>query len=186
MTLIRKPLTLSAKPPGQISKPMFKLGIISDTHGLVNETALAVRLLRGHDVQTIIHCGDIGGDAVVKAFQGIETHFVWGNMDGESEHMQRAIEETGNHLHGWFGSMERAGKRIAFLHGHQTDRLEQDASSGHWDLLCYGHTHVAAWQTQGLTIMLNPGAFKRVFRPTIAIVTLPDLTVERFDVYVPQ
>jgi hypothetical protein len=34
----------------------------------------------------------------------------------------------------------------------------------------------------GSTLVLNPGAFKRVFRPTIAIVTLPEMTVERFDV----
>ena len=161
---------------------MSKLGIISDTHGLVNETARAVQLFREHDVQVVIHCGDMGSGAVVRAFQGIETHFVLGNTDGESEILRCAAEETGNHFHGWFGSMERSGKRIAFLHGHQSGKFEQEIASGNWDLLCYGHTHVAALQMHGATMLLNPGAFKRVFRPTIAIVTLPDLTVERFDV----
>ena len=53
----------------------------------------------------------------------------------------------------------------------------------YWDLLCFGHTHTASLQMHGSTMLLNPGAFKRVFRPTVAIVTLPDMTVERFDVY---
>jgi len=160
---------------------MTKLGIISDTHGLLNETVLAVKLFRKSGVQVVIHCGDIGSSAVVKAFQGLETHFVFGNVDGNSETLRLAIEETGNHCHGWFGSLEQSGKRIAFLHGHQSERFDQELKGGNWDLLCYGHTHIAALQMQGSTLLLNPGAFERVFRPTIATVTLPDLTVERFD-----
>ena len=161
---------------------MLKLGVISDTHGLVNETVRAVHLFREHNVQTVIHCGDIGNSAIVKAFQGIETHFVLGNMDGASETIRLAAEETKNHFYGWFGAMERSGRRIAFLHGHQSLKIEQELESGNWDLICYGHTHVAALQMHGSTLLLNPGAFKRVFRPTIAIITLPDMTVERLDV----
>ena len=161
---------------------MSKLAVISDTHGLLKETLSAVQLFRKHDVQTVIHCGDIGGRAVVQAFQQIETHFVLGNMDADEESLRNAIKETGNHLHDWFGSIERAGKRIAFLHGHQSEKFEQESESGNWDLLCYGHTHIASLQIRGSTLLLNPGAFKRVFRPTIALVTLPDLTVERFDI----
>jgi len=163
-----------------------KLGVISDTHGLLNETVRAVQLFREHDVQTVVHCGDIGSSAVVRAFQGIETHFVLGNMDGgsmdgERETLQLAAEETGNHFHGWFGSIELSGKRIAFSHGH-LPQFEEELESGNWDLLCFGHTHVASLQIHGSTLLLNPGAFTRVFRPTIAIVTLPDMTVERFDI----
>ena len=161
---------------------MSTLGIISDTHGLLNETVQAVQLFLNHDVQTVIHCGDIGSSAVVRAFQGLETHFVFGNMDGESETLRLAAEETGNQLHGWFGSIERSGKRIAFLHGHQSHKFEQELASGNWDLICFGHTHVAAVEMRGSTMLLNPGAFKQVPRPTIAVVTLPDLTVERFTV----
>jgi putative phosphoesterase len=159
-----------------------KLGVLSDTHGLLNETMCAVQLFREHNVQTIIHCGDIGSSAIIKAFQGIETHFVLGNMDGENESLRLAAEETGNRLHGWFGSIEQSGKQIAFLHGHQSLKLEQELASGNWDLLCFGHTHVASLQIHGSTLLLNPGAFKRVFRPAIAIVTLPGLTIERFDI----
>jgi putative phosphoesterase len=160
---------------------MSKLGVISDTHGLLKETMLAIQCFQEHDVQTVIHCGDIGGAAIVMAFQGIETHFVFGNVDGENEELWFAAEETGNQFHGSFGSIELGGKRIAFLHGHESANFEQELESGNWDLLCFGHTHVTSLQMHGSTMLLNPGAFKRVFRPTIAIVTLPDLTIERFD-----
>jgi len=161
---------------------MSKLGVISDTHGCLNETILAVQCFREHDVQTVIHCGDIGGIAVVRAFQGLATHFVFGNVDDEAEELWFAAAETGNRFHGSFGSIELAGKCIAFLHGHDFAKFEQESASGHWDLLCFGHTHVASLQMHGSTMLLNPGAFKRVFRPTIAVVTLPDLNVERFDI----
>jgi putative phosphoesterase len=161
---------------------MAKLGVISDTHGCVDETILAVQLFREQDVQAVVHCGDIGSSAVVRALQGLETHFVLGNVDGGGETLRLAIEETGNHFHGLFGSIELAKKRIAFLHGHQTDKFDRESASGNWDLICYGHTHIAALQMHGATMLLNPGAFKKVFRPTVAIVTLPDLTVERYDI----
>lgn len=161
---------------------MSKLGIVSDTHGFLNETLLAVRLFREHGVQAVIHCGDIGGGGIVEAFQELEAHFVLGNMDCDEVTVRRVVEETGNHFHGWFGSIERAGKRIAFLHGHQSEKMDQEIESGNWDLICYGHTHVPALQMNGKTMLLNPGAFKNVLRPTIAIVTLPELTVERFDI----
>lgn len=157
---------------------MKKLGVLSDTHGNLADTLRAVALFRDRGVSTIVHCGDIGGEGIVRAFEGIETHFVYGNMDGENERLRRAAEETGNTLHGWFGSIELEGRRIAFLHGHRGDRFEQEAGSGNWDLLCYGHTHFPALQQRGGTLLLNPGAFQRVAVPRIAVVLLPELTVE--------
>ena len=159
-----------------------KLGIISDTHGRQNETVRAVQLFREQNVQTVIHCGDIGNDALVRTFRQLETHFVLGNMDGDPETLRRTIEETGNHFHGWFGSIERSGKRIAFMHGHESDKFERELESGNWDLLCYGHTYVTNLQMHGSTLLLNPGAFIRVPRPGVAVVTLPELNVEQFDV----
>jgi putative phosphoesterase len=161
---------------------MFKLGVLSDTHGLLAETQLAVQLFKEQGTEAVIHCGDIGGEDVVKVFQGIETHFVFGNCDGESGLLAAAAKKTGNKIHGWFGSIERAGKKIAFLHGHQTMRFEQEIESGRWDLICYGHTHSASLQMYGETLVLNPGAFKRVFRPSVAVIALPEMITEQFDV----
>ncbi|MDR0521035.1 MAG: YfcE family phosphodiesterase [Planctomycetaceae bacterium] len=159
-----------------------KLGVLSDTHGLLEETKLAVQIFRDQRVTAVIHCGDIGGSEIVRAFQGIPTHFVFGNSDGEDESAASAARETGNRLHGWFGSLELAGKRIAFLHGHQNTLFEETLASGKWDLICYGHTHSASLQTYNSAILLNPGAFRRVARPSVAVVDLPELAVRRFDI----
>ncbi len=161
----------------------IKLGIISDTHGQVAQTRQAVEIFRGQGVSVIIHCGDIGGEAVIRLFQGIETHFVLGNTDGDEPRLRFLATETGNTLHGWFGSLESAGKKIAFLHGHQGEVFDMELKSGRWDLICYGHTHCPAFFQQGHTLLVNPGAFKRVETPRVAVMTLPDMTLESFAVY---
>jgi putative phosphoesterase len=161
---------------------MFKIGVISDTHSCLAETQSALQVFNEQKVNVVIHCGDIGSEAVVKAFKGIETHFVFGNCDGENVSYTEVARATGNKMHGWFGSLEYEGKKIAFLHGHQTTRFEEEIESGRWDLICYGHTHSASLQMYGETLVLNPGAFKRVHRPSIAVVSLPEMNVERFDV----
>lgn len=160
----------------------IKLGVISDTHGEVAETRKAVQLFKDHGVSIIVHCGDIGGTEIVKLFQGLETHFVYGNMDGENESLRRTVEEIGAVMHGWSGKLELAGKKIFFLHGHQNNMFEGAIRSGHYDLICYGHTHFPAFQQCQDTLLLNPGAFQRVQTPRVAIVQLPDISVESFAV----
>jgi putative phosphoesterase len=156
---------------------MFKLGVLSDTHGRLPETRSAVRIFQEQGVARIIHCGDIGGTAIIQAFQGIETHFVFGNNDYERDLLRRAAAESGHISHEWFGSMEWEGKNICFLHGHRQNQFTAELYSGLWDLMCYGHTHVPLLQMHGNTLLLNPGAFQRVAVPQIAVVTLPELTV---------
>lgn len=161
---------------------MKKIGIISDTHGKLTQTQWAVEIFRQQEVSLIIHCGDIGDSAVVHAFRGIETHFVFGNTDGNNLMLCNAAEEDGNHFHGWFGSLICENVRIFFLHGHQTERFEQEIDSGDWDFVCFGHTHQAAYQMYGNTRILNPGALHRTAMPSVAVVALPDMTVESFNV----
>lgn len=159
-----------------------RLGVLSDTHGDLAGTRRAIELFRNRGVSAVIHCGDIGGTAIVRAFQGLETHFIFGNMDGEDERLRLAAEETGNVVHGWFGSLELGGKKIFFLHGHHFQRLDRAIRCGDWNLVCFGHTHQATLEQYGETVVLNPGAFQRVATPRIAVVTLPELAVESIDV----
>ncbi|MDR0869448.1 MAG: YfcE family phosphodiesterase [Planctomycetaceae bacterium] len=160
----------------------MKIGIISDTHGRLTETQWAVDLFKEQGVSAVIHCGDIGSVSVVHAFRGIETHFVYGNTDGENVLLHYAAEEDGNHHHHWCGSVKYEGKKIFFLHGHQSERFEQEINSGNWDLICFGHTHQPAFELYGSTLILNPGALYRVAAPSVAVLTLPEMTVERFSI----
>jgi putative phosphoesterase len=161
---------------------MTLFGIISDTHGQVEATKNVRKLFDEQGVSLVIHCGDIGGEKIVRIFEGVETHFVYGNMDGENNSFRRAAEETDNTFHGWIGTLECCGKKICFMHGHQNERFETALRSGQWDLLCVGHTHVPMLQLFGKTLLLNPGALHRVAVPQVAVVRLPELDVRHFDV----
>lgn len=154
------------------------LGVLSDTHGQIKTTERAIRLFAEKNVTEIIHCGDIGGENIVTLFQDIPTHFVLGNMDVSGDAIDRVARTTGGFFYQYFGSLKRENKRIAFLHGHQSDRFSTELDSGLWDLICFGHTHTPTFERHGNTHLLNPGALYRVATPTIAIVRLPEIEVE--------
>ena len=54
-------------------------------------------------------------------------------------------------------------------------RFAQTVHAGEWDLVCYGHTHVAKQHRQGRTLVLNPGALYRATPHSLAVVELPEL-----------
>jgi hypothetical protein len=59
------------------------LGVVSDTHGHVQNAQAAVRMLENLEVEVVLHCGDIGSQAIVPLFKKWPTHFVFGNVDDE-------------------------------------------------------------------------------------------------------
>jgi uncharacterized protein len=154
------------------------LGVVSDTHGHTHNTQQAIRILEGLAPVAVIHCGDIGSAEIVPMFAPWPTHFVMGNVDEGVPEIERAIAQAGQTNHGAFGNLTLAGRRIAFLHGHDSDRLRLEIASGRWDLLCCGHTHQRDLRrdAQG-TLVLNPGALYRARPHSLAIVDLATLDV---------
>ncbi len=152
----------------------MRIGIVSDSHGHVVNTQAAVRVLESLQVEQVIHCGDVGGDEIVGLFGRWPTHFVYGNVDDRRQ-LSRAVETARQTFHEAFGSLELAGRRIAFLHGDDVPLLRQTIAGGQYDLVCHGHTHVARQLRQGPTLVLNPGALYRATPHSIALVELPDV-----------
>lgn len=151
----------------------MRLGIISDTHGHVDLTRPAVRMLESLEVDAVLHCGDIGSLAVVELFAAWPTHFVFGNCDYDAESLAHAIRRLGQTCHGLFGDLEFDGVKIALLHSHERRRFREAIDSGDYRLVCYGHTHVAAVDQRGETLVVNPGAIYRADPHSIAVVDLP-------------
>ncbi|MEX0642234.1 MAG: YfcE family phosphodiesterase [Pirellulales bacterium] len=151
----------------------MRLGILSDTHGQVSLTRPALRLFESLDVDTVLHCGDIGSPEVVELFSPWPTHFVFGNCDDNLAELTAAMEAAGQSCHGQFGDLTFDGIRIALLHSHDRRRFRQTVDSGVYRLVCYGHTHVAAIDHRGDTIVLNPGAIYRANPHSVAVVDLP-------------
>ncbi len=152
------------------------LGVVSDTHGHTGFTMAAVRMLESLEVQTVLHCGDIGSEDIVPLFAPWPTHFVLGNVD-YPRFLQAAIEEAGQHYHGRFAELELGGVSIAILHGDDEKRLAETIETGRFDLVCHGHTHKQRLERRGPTLVLNPGALYRTSQHSVAIVRLPELEV---------
>jgi len=155
----------------------MRIGVVSDTHGQVAFTRQAVAMLESCEVEQVIHCGDIGSVEIVKQFARWPTHFVFGNVDDNRAELRQAMAAVRHICHERQGELELEGRRIAFLHGDDTRLLGDLVTSGHYDLVCHGHTHVAQHVLYGSTHVLNPGALYRAAFHSLALLELPELEV---------
>jgi uncharacterized protein len=136
----------------------FRIGIISDTHGLLRPEAEQV--LAG--VDHIIHCGDIGNPDIIAALQEIApVTAIKGNVD------------TGD----WAGEyadtefVRLAGRSFYILHDQRA--LQVDPVTQRIDVVVSGHSHVPMIETIGSVLYLNPGsAGRRRFKLPITLATL--------------
>src|SRR4051794_32586516 len=136
---------------------MFRIGIISDTHGLLRIEA--EQRLAG--VDHIIHAGDIGRPEIVDALRRIApVTAIRGNVD--SGEWAREYPET--------KLVRLAGKLIYVLHDLKT--LQADRGAG-IDVIGSGHSRVPKTDTVGGVLSLNPGsAGRRRFKLPITLATL--------------
>jgi uncharacterized protein len=153
----------------------MRIGVVSDSHGHAEFVRPAVRMLESLEVECVLHCGDIGSVEVVQLLAPWPTHFVFGNCDADRKTLAAAITAAGQMCHGEFGDLTLDGKRIALIHSDDQRRFQQTLASGEYDLVCYGHTHVAAIERLGRTLALNPGALYRANPHSLAIVELESL-----------
>lgn len=135
----------------------FRIGIISDTHGLLRPAA--ERALTG--VNHIIHAGDMGRPDIVEALRRIApVTAIRGNVD--SGEWAREYPDT--------QLVRLAGKSIYVLHDLKT--LNADPGAG-VDVIVSGHSHVPKIDTVGGVLYLNPGsAGPRRFKLPITLATL--------------
>lgn len=156
----------------------MRIGIVSDTHGHVVNTQAAVNMLESLEVARVLHCGDIGTEAIPPLFKPWPTDFVFGNCDFARDELTAAIFAANQSCHGLFGDLEIAGRRIALIHSDDHRKFHDVANGGQYDLVCYGHTHVAKIEEVNGTLVLNPGAIYRANPHSIAIVDLDTMHAE--------
>src|SRR5437588_748786 len=105
---------------------MPRIGVISDTHGLVRPEAL--RALAGADL--IVHAGDVGAPEVLEALRAVAPVVaVRGNND--RGRWARALAET--------EVVERAGRALYVL--HDLHELDLDPRAAGFDAVIAGHSH---------------------------------------------
>jgi uncharacterized protein len=150
----------------------MRIGIVSDTHSRYHTVEKTLKLLGEQQVACVLHCGDIEDAETVRLFQGVPTHFVFGNCDTDREELRQAMRESGADLQEPFGHLELAGRKIAWLHGDDRHLFRDVERSAAFDFLFYGHTHHAEQHLSGSTLVVNPGALHRASVKTFVVLDL--------------
>lgn len=174
------------------------VAVVSDTHDRTAAVKAALADLRRRGVECVLHCGDIECAATVRLFADFRSHFVLGNWDGDwiagvncglaarapdgrkrdATRLRRAIEQIGGTLHEPWGELELEGRQVAWVHGNDRALRRELETSGCYDYLFYGHTHVAERHRTARTLVVNPGAMFKVSPMSLAILDLASGEVE--------
>jgi putative phosphoesterase len=141
----------------------YRIGIISDTHGLLRPEA--ERCLQG--VDHIIHGGDIGKPGIIQALRRIApVTAIRGNVDKDDWASEYSETET----------VRLAGRTFFVLHDLKALRIDPSALG--IDVVISGHSHMPKVEMAGGVLYLNPGsAGRRRFKLPITLATL-DITPE--------
>ena len=150
---------------------MMKVGVISDTHGMLREEVLEI--LRGCDC--ILHAGDINNQGIVEELGRIApVYVVRGNNDKEwTEHLPHDL------------TVQLEGQKIFMVHNKkETQNLPTDA-----DIVVFGHSHKYFEQVIDGKLWLNPGSCgKRRFGQKIsfAVLTIDGENYQVREIVLPQ
>jgi putative phosphoesterase len=163
-----------------------KIGIVSDSHDRAEPLAQAVQRAKDEGAQAIIHCGDVIGAQTLRPMiaAGLPVHVIHGNNIGDPMALHNLARTSGGLMqyYGVDARLELNGRRIFVV--HYPEYGYGMACTGDWDLVCCGHSHVAAIENVknvkgGSTWLVNPGTIAGLAAP--ATWMLGDLATMRFD-----
>jgi uncharacterized protein len=152
------------------------IAVCSDIHD--NIWALEKSLPHMADAEVLIFCGDFCAPftlvQLAEGAAGRPLHIVWGNNDGDRHLLtQNAARFDQVLLHGELAHFELAGLRVGV--NHYPDIAAGLADSGRYDLVFYGHDHVAHEERRNRQgdscLLVNPGEIMGRFgAPTFCLV----------------
>lgn len=135
---------------------MKRIGVISDTHGLVRPAAAAA--LAGADL--IVHAGDVGKPEVLDRLRQIApVTAIRGNVDTWADDLpEREVIVV-------------EGRTLYML--HDLKQLDLDPVAAGYHVVISGHSHRPAKHVKDGVLYLNPGsAGPRRFKLPVALATL--------------
>lgn len=121
----------------------MRIGVISDTHGLLRPEALDALV----GVQLLIHAGDVGAPEILTQLKAIAPVFaVRGNVDTQSWAQELPMTTV----------VETSGFQFYVLHNLRDLDLNPQAAG--FDAVISGHTHQAEQRLERGVLYLNPGS----------------------------
>jgi putative phosphoesterase len=141
-----------------MSQDPRRIGLISDTHGLLREEAL--HALAGSDL--IVHAGDVGDPAILDRLRDIASVIaVRGNVDTAA--WARTLPET--------AVADAGAVQIYVL--HDVKAIDFDPVAAGFHVVVSGHSHKPARTAQSGVLYINPGsAGPRRFQLPITVARL--------------
>jgi len=140
-----------------------RLGVISDTHGLLRPEVFDVF----HGVELILHAGDVGGREILTELRAIApVQAVYGNTDRPGE--PGLVESL---------DLSLAGLSVHVSHGHELGSPTPAKLAARYsaDVIVYGHTHKPLIERVHGALVVNPGAAgprRFELKPSVARLTL--------------
>ncbi len=137
---------------------MSRIGVISDTHGLLRPEAVAA--LQG--CEQIIHAGDIGSPEILDQLAQIAPlHVVRGNNDQDAPWAQQVPDHLMLDVDGW---------RTLVVHDIADVPALLDVQTR---LVITGHSHKPLIEWRGAVLYVNPGsAGRRRFKLPVTLAVL--------------
>jgi putative phosphoesterase len=125
------------------SSTAIRVGLISDTHGLLRPEA--IEALRGSDF--IVHAGDVGDASILEQLASIApVTAVRGNTDHGD--WARALPET---------AVLQLGEALIYVI-HDVAELDLDPAAAGVHAVVSGHSHRASREIRGGVLFINPGS----------------------------
>lgn len=136
----------------------MKIAVMSDSHD--NIWKLEQAFSKIEEVDVLIHCGDLCSPFMIKRLGDWAgerpVYIVWGNNDGDKMMITANAENYPTiTLCGEYARLELGGVRVFAT--HYPGIAESVATSGDYDLVCYGHDHTRCLKEVGQSLLLNPG-----------------------------
>jgi putative phosphoesterase len=149
---------MAAPMPGRRDGRVSRVGLISDTHGLLRPQAL--ELLGGSDF--IVHAGDVGNAAILEALRAVAPlTAVRGNNDHGPWAEALPHEAT----------LEVGGVTVHVV--HEIAHLHVDPGAAGIDVVVTGHSHRPSCERRGEVLYVNPGsAGPRRFKLPLSVARL--------------
>lgn len=139
------------------------IGVLSDTHDQVHYLERVIRFFNEREVKRVIHCGDWISPFNLRYFSELKApiYGVFGNNDGDKFlHARLALQlDLDITMQDQLLTLEREGIRIAVYHGTAPKLVDALVKCGDYDVVFYGHDHVATVEQVGSVLKMNPGTF---------------------------
>jgi putative phosphoesterase len=150
----------------------MRIGIVSDTHGDANRLSHALKIFSHHQVQAIVHCGDVGSIRCLRLLANAapNVYVVAGNTDRHVDELADEAESLGINFAAEAVHVPLDdGKALVATHGHDENLLGELIADRQFHYVCHGHSHMIRDEGVNGVRVINPGALHRAKVHTVAV-----------------